>query len=49
MIGEKLGIPTKIIKKTFYIEMAMAECWMAEDGELVNLDKVIFAERILNA
>lgn len=49
VIGEKLGIPTKIIKETFYIEMAMAECWMAEDGELVNLDKVIFAERILNA
>jgi streptomycin 6-kinase len=49
VIGETLGIPTKIIKKTFYIEMAMAECWMVEDGELASLDKVIFAERVLNA
>jgi streptomycin 6-kinase len=48
VIGEKLGIPTKIIKKAFYIEMAMAECWMIEDGELANVDKVIFAERVLN-
>jgi hypothetical protein len=27
----------------------MAECWMVEDGELASLDKVIFAERVLNA
>jgi streptomycin 6-kinase len=49
VIGEKLGIQTKTIKKAFYIEMAMAECWMVEDGEQASLDKVIFANSILNA
>jgi streptomycin 6-kinase len=49
VIGEKLGIQTKTIKKAFYIEMAMAECWMVEDGEQASLDKVIFANSILNS
>lgn len=48
VIGDKLEIPTGIIKKTFYIEMAMAECWMVEDGEKASLDRVIFAEKISN-
>lgn len=48
VIGDKLEIPTEIIKKTFYIEMAMAECWMVEDGEKACLDRVIFAEKISN-
>lgn len=45
VIGDKLEIPTEIIKKTFYIEMAMAECWMVEQA---SLDRVIFAEKISN-
>jgi streptomycin 6-kinase len=48
VIGDKLGIPTEIIKKTFYIEMAMAECWRVEDGEQASLERVIFAEKISN-
>lgn len=48
VIGNKLEIPIEIIKKAFYIEMAMAECWMVEDGEKARLDRVIFAEKISN-
>jgi len=42
-----LGIPTDIIKKGYFIEMAMANCWNVESGEPPDLERVRLAAQIL--
>ncbi|MDF2590046.1 MAG: hypothetical protein K0S41_3887, partial [Anaerocolumna sp.] len=46
-IGKQLEISTDILRKLFYMEMVMADCWNIQDGNIVNPDNVKFAERIL--
>ena len=47
IISHQLHISPKLIKKLFYIEMSMAECWNVEDGVDAKLVNVLFAERLL--
>ncbi|AZN43257.1 aminoglycoside phosphotransferase family protein [Paenibacillus albus] len=51
-VEEKLHIPNDILRKCLYVETAMGECWMVEDGappeELPRLLKIVaFAESLL--
>lgn len=43
-----LGIPNKIIRQCWYIEMAMVNGWDIEDDGTVNLDGLRFAEDFMN-
>lgn len=48
IISNELQISQKLIKKLFYIEMTMAECWNVESGDKGNLRNVLFAEEIFD-
>ncbi|MDT8719175.1 aminoglycoside resistance protein [Clostridium sp. 19966] len=43
-----LGIPNKIIKQCYFIEIAMANCWDVEDDGKPDIQSVIMAETIMN-
>jgi streptomycin 6-kinase len=47
-ISNWLLVPSNILRKLFYMEMVMADCWNVQDGNLITMDNVIFAEKILN-
>lgn len=43
-----LGIPNKIIKQCYFIEVVMANCWDVESNAKPNIQSVIMAENIMN-
>jgi thiamine kinase-like enzyme len=45
----QLQIPGKIIKQSFFVEMAMGACWDIEDGGNPDIQDVVFAEKIMDS
>ena len=45
--AEKLGVPEGDIRRLFYVEMCMGNCWCVESGDDVDWEDVLFAERML--
>lgn len=48
VISTRLSIPLDTIRKCFYIETAMTECWNVESGNEAFLENVLFAEKLMN-
>ena len=43
----KLEVDESDIRRLLYVETSMAYCWCVEDGMTPNMDKVLFAEKLL--
>ena len=47
-IGAETGLPAEDIRKVFFVEMAMANCWCVESNEEPNMAEVKMAYQMLN-
>jgi len=46
--GNTLGIPQEAIRKSFFIETAMANAWLIESGSEPRADDIAFAQKLMN-
>ncbi len=47
-LSAKLNLSERDIRRLTYVEMCMSNCWSVEDKQPLNLDAVLFTEKLIN-
>lgn len=49
VLSEKLNVPEFILRQCLYVETTMGVCWCVEDGDVPNMESVVFVDTILRS